>query len=69
VGDDIVDLPLLIRTGLAVGVSIGHPLLRRYVHYWTREAGGHGAVQETIELILSAQDKWDAILDRYLKQS
>jgi 3-deoxy-D-manno-octulosonate 8-phosphate phosphatase (KDO 8-P phosphatase) len=67
VGDDIVDLPLLIRAGLAVGVSSGHPLLQRYVHYWTREPGGHGAVQETIELILSAQGKWDAILDRYLK--
>ncbi len=67
VGDDVIDLPLLTRAGLAVGVSSGHPSLRRYVHYWTRQPGGHGAVQETIELILSAQGKWDAILDRYLK--
>ncbi len=66
VGDDIVDLPLLVRVGVAVGVSSGHPALRRHVHYWTRQPGGRGAVQETIELILSAQGKWDAILKRYL---
>lgn len=66
VGDDIVDLPLLTRVGLAVGVSSGHPELRRHVHYWTRQAGGQGAVQEVIELILSAQGKWGAILKRFL---
>jgi 3-deoxy-D-manno-octulosonate 8-phosphate phosphatase (KDO 8-P phosphatase) len=66
VGDDIVDLPLLRRVGLAVGVSSGHPSLRRYVHYWTRQPGGHGAVQEVIEVILSALGKWDAILKRFL---
>ncbi len=67
VGDDIVDLPLLRRVGLAVGVGNGHPLLRRYVHYWTRQPGGQGAVGETIELILAAQGKWDAILARFLR--
>lgn len=67
VADDIVDLPLLTRVGLAVGVSTGHPALRRHVHYWTRQPGGYGAVEETIEMILSAQGKWDAILKRYLR--
>jgi len=66
VGDDIVDLPLLRRVGLAVGVSSGHLELRRHVHYWTRQAGGQGAVQEVVELILSAQGKWEAILNRFL---
>src|SRR5712692_10409337 len=61
VGDDIVDLPLLTRVGLAVGVATGHPLLRRHVHYWTHQPGGYGAVQEVIELILSAQGGWEAI--------
>jgi len=67
VGDDIVDLPVLKRVGLAVGVGSGHPFLRRHVHYWTRQGGGAGAVREAIELILVAQGKWDAILKGYLR--
>src|SRR5690349_12809722 len=39
-GDDIVDLPILKRVGLAVGVADGHDVLRRHVHYWTRRPGG-----------------------------
>ena len=65
-GDDIVDPPLLIRVGLAVGVADSHQLLRRHVHYMTRHPGGMGAVREVIELILSAQGKWDAVLERCL---
>jgi 3-deoxy-D-manno-octulosonate 8-phosphate phosphatase (KDO 8-P phosphatase) len=67
IGDDLVDLPVLKRVGLAVGVGNGHPLLRRHVHYWTRCPGGMGAVRETIEVILSAQGKLDAIVRRYLR--
>lgn len=66
-GDDLVDLPILIRAGLAVGVANGHPRLRRHVHYWTRNPGGMGAVRETIEVILEAQGKLDAILKYYLR--
>jgi 3-deoxy-D-manno-octulosonate 8-phosphate phosphatase (KDO 8-P phosphatase) len=65
-GDDLVDLPVLVRVGLAVGVASGHPLLRQYVHYVTRAPGGLGAVRETIELILSAQGKFQPVLDGYL---
>ena len=66
VGDDLVDLPVLVRVGLAVGVGDGHPLLARYVHYVTRAPGGGGAVRETIELILAAQGKLEPILRRYV---
>ncbi len=62
IGDDIVDLPVLRRVGLAVGVADGHGLLRRYLHYCTRARGGLGAVRETIEMILEAQGKWEAVL-------
>jgi len=55
IGDDIVDLPVLERVGLAVGVCDGDPTLRKKVHYWTRTRGGLGAVRETIDLILTAQ--------------
>lgn len=67
VGDDIADLPVLQRVGLAVGVGSGHHLLRRHVHYWTRRPGGLGAVRETIDLILGAQGKLRRILKRFLE--
>ncbi len=66
VGDDWVDLPILRRVGLAVGVGNGSRLLRAHVHYWTQAPGGLGAVRETIELILKAQGKWRGILRSYL---
>ena len=66
IGDDLVDLPPLVRAGLAVGVGGGHPLLPKYVHYVTHAPGGLGAVRETIELILAAQGKLRPILDNYL---
>ena len=66
-GDDIVDLPVLKRVGLAVGVGNGHPLLKRYVHYVTKNPGGQGAVREAIELILQAQGKWKRVLGSYLR--
>ncbi len=67
VGDDIVDLPLLKCVGLAVCVADGDEFLRRHVHYWTRRRGGAGAVRETIELILTAQGKWEGIQKSYLR--
>lgn len=67
-GDDVVDLPVLKRVGLAVGVEGGHEALRRHVHYWTRRSGGLGAVRETVELILTAQGKLAAIIRKYLRR-
>jgi 3-deoxy-D-manno-octulosonate 8-phosphate phosphatase (KDO 8-P phosphatase) len=66
-GDDVVDLPILRRVGLAVGVGTAHHLLRRYVHYWTRQPAGLGAVRETVELILAAQGKLATIFKPYLQ--
>ncbi len=66
VGDDVVDLPVLTRVGLAVGVAGGHEFLRRHVHYWTKAPGGLGAVREVVELILEAQGKLKAVLEHFL---
>ena len=66
-GDDVVDLPVLKRVGLAVGVADGHEFLRKHVHYWTRRPGGAGAVRETVELILSAQGKLRPIVQSYVQ--
>lgn len=62
IGDDLPDLPPMRRAGLAVAVPDAVEEVRRIAHYVTRNAGGRGAVRETIELILKAQGKWDALL-------
>jgi 3-deoxy-D-manno-octulosonate 8-phosphate phosphatase (KDO 8-P phosphatase) len=67
VGDDLTDLPLLTRVGLGVCVANADDFVRKYAHFCTVRAGGSGAVREAIELILTAQGKWDGILKSYLK--
>jgi len=58
VGDDLPDLPLLERVGLAVAVGDAVPEVKRAAHYVTRAPGGRGAAREVIELVLKAQGKW-----------
>jgi 3-deoxy-D-manno-octulosonate 8-phosphate phosphatase (KDO 8-P phosphatase) len=58
VGDDLPDLPLLQRAGLAVAVANAAPEVKRAAHYITSRSGGEGAVREVIELIVKAQGKW-----------
>jgi 3-deoxy-D-manno-octulosonate 8-phosphate phosphatase (KDO 8-P phosphatase) len=67
VGDDLTDLPLITRVGLGVCVANGDDLVREHAHFCTQRAGGNGAVREAIELILTAQGKWDAIQKSYLE--
>jgi 3-deoxy-D-manno-octulosonate 8-phosphate phosphatase (KDO 8-P phosphatase) len=67
VGDDITDLPLITRVGLGVCVANGDDVLREHAHFCTRRAGGNGAVREAIELILTAQGRWEGILQNYLQ--
>lgn len=60
VGDDLPDLPLLARVGLAVAVANAAPEVKRAAHFVTRRSGGEGAIREVVELILKAQGKWAA---------
>jgi 3-deoxy-D-manno-octulosonate 8-phosphate phosphatase (KDO 8-P phosphatase) len=55
VGDDIMDLPVLRKAGLAIAVRDGWPGLRVEVDYVTETKGGKGAVREVSELLLEAQ--------------
>ena len=66
VGDDVVDVPLMRRSHLAVAVADATPDTREAAHYVTRLAGGRGAVREVCELILKAQGRWDELMKRYL---
>ena len=67
VGDDVVDLPILTRVGLAIAVADAHPLVVRHAHWRTPNAGGRGAARDVCELILEARDQLDALLRRYLR--
>ncbi|MGH7770436.1 MAG: KdsC family phosphatase [Candidatus Binatia bacterium] len=65
VGDDLVDLPLLRRVGLAIAVNDGWPDLKRLSDYVTGASGGRGAVREVSELLLKAQRKWVRVSRKY----
>jgi 3-deoxy-D-manno-octulosonate 8-phosphate phosphatase (KDO 8-P phosphatase) len=64
IGDDLPDLPVLRRAGLAITVANAVPEVKRAAHYVTRTRGGEGAVREVIELILKAQGKWAAAIKK-----
>jgi 3-deoxy-D-manno-octulosonate 8-phosphate phosphatase (KDO 8-P phosphatase) len=65
-GDDVIDLPVLRRCGLAASVPEAPALVRHHAHYVTRAAGGRGAVREFAEFVMQAQGALDAVLARYL---
>ena len=65
VGDDLVDLPLLRRVGLAIAVNDCWKDLKRHTDYVTRASGGRGAVREVAELLLLAQRKWHSVTRKY----
>jgi 3-deoxy-D-manno-octulosonate 8-phosphate phosphatase (KDO 8-P phosphatase) len=65
VGDDLVDLPVLRRIGLAATVADAHPWVAQHCHWQTRRAGGRGAVREVCELILAAQDRLAPVFEHY----
>lgn len=65
VGDDIVDLPIILRAGFAVAVNDAHELVKRHAHWVTPSAGGQGAVRELCEMIMYVQGTYTAEIERY----
>jgi len=65
-GDDILDLPVLLRVGLAAAPADASKDVRSRVHWVAQAKGGAGAARELIELILRAQGRWDSVLASYL---
>ena len=61
-GDDLPDLPVLKRVGVAVAVPNAAGELKKIADYVTTHRGGAGAVREVVELILNAQGKWKNIV-------
>jgi 3-deoxy-D-manno-octulosonate 8-phosphate phosphatase (KDO 8-P phosphatase) len=67
IGDDLIDLPVLARAGLAVAVADAVPEVKRAAQLVTRRAGGRGAAREVVERLLRAQGRWQQAVQRYLK--
>ncbi len=67
-GDDLPDLPLLIRAGLAISVPNAPSYIQKHADMITVKPGGDGAVREACEFILHAQDKFDAIVANYVNR-
>ncbi len=66
-GDDVVDLPMMRRSGLSISVPAAPNSVKQYAHYVTQVPGGKGAAREICELIMRAQGTLDAQLAPYLK--
>ncbi len=66
-GDDVVDLPIMLRVGLAVATKDAHALVSRHAHWQAPHNGGQGAARDLCELIMEAQGTLDAAMQRYLR--
>ena len=67
VGDDVVDLPVMTRVGLAIAVQDAHALAKQHAHWVTPSGGGRGAAREACELIMDAQGRLQDLLDSYIE--
>ena len=65
IGDDLMELPILRRAGLAVAVPNAVDEIKRVSHYITQRPGGRGAVREVVDIILKAKGLWDQLMQRY----
>jgi 3-deoxy-D-manno-octulosonate 8-phosphate phosphatase (KDO 8-P phosphatase) len=66
VGDDVVDLPVMRRVGLAIAVQDAHPLVCQHSHWQTPSAGGRGAARDVCEMLMEAKGVLQGELGRYL---
>jgi 3-deoxy-D-manno-octulosonate 8-phosphate phosphatase (KDO 8-P phosphatase) len=64
IGDDLPDIPILKRVGLAVAVGDAVADVKKIAHYTTKALAGKGAIREAIELILKSKGIWDELIDK-----
>lgn len=65
VGDDVVDLPIMLQTGLAVAVQDAHHLIKQHADWVTPSRGGRGAARELCEMIMYAQGTYLTEINRF----
>lgn len=66
VGDDVIDLPAMRISGLAIAVANARDEVKKEAHFVTSNSGGNGAARDAIEYILKAQGKWKKVVDEYV---
>ncbi|QPK62679.1 3-deoxy-manno-octulosonate-8-phosphatase KdsC [Methylomonas sp. LL1] len=66
VGDDVLDLPIMVQAGFAVAVADAHFAVKRYADWCTQTPGGLGAVREICDLIMQVQGSFEPMLQTYL---
>jgi 3-deoxy-D-manno-octulosonate 8-phosphate phosphatase (KDO 8-P phosphatase) len=66
VGDDIIDLPVLRKVGLAIATANAREQVKRVAHYITPLAGGFGAGRDAVDFILSARGVLEQTIEQYL---
>lgn len=69
IGDDILDLPILTRVGLAATPADGDGEVKSRVDYVSEFEGGRGCVREMCELLMKAQGSWQKQMDFYLRET
>jgi 3-deoxy-D-manno-octulosonate 8-phosphate phosphatase (KDO 8-P phosphatase) len=67
VADDLVDLPVFTRVGLAVAVKNAVEEVKARAHYLTAKGGGRGAVREVTDMLLKHQNKWNEVTEKYFR--
>ena len=66
-GDDIVDLPPMLQSGLSITVPAGHDEVKKIAHFITEKIAGYGAVREACDFIMKAQGTYDGTIAPYFK--
>jgi 3-deoxy-D-manno-octulosonate 8-phosphate phosphatase (KDO 8-P phosphatase) len=64
VGDDLPDLPVMRRVGLAIAVGDAVPEVKEAAHFTTTSAAGRGAIRDAVELILKSKGIWEEMIER-----
>jgi 3-deoxy-D-manno-octulosonate 8-phosphate phosphatase (KDO 8-P phosphatase) len=67
VGDDVVDLPVMSKVGLAIAVQDAHPMVLKHAHWQTPHCGGRGAGRDVCEMLMEAHGVLQETLDSYLR--
>jgi len=65
-GDDLLDLPVLLRCGLSFAPADAVAEVRERVHKVLLRPGGQGVVREMCEFVLRARGDWDYLIAPFL---
>jgi 3-deoxy-D-manno-octulosonate 8-phosphate phosphatase (KDO 8-P phosphatase) len=64
VGDDLPDIPVMRRVGLAIAVGDAVPEVKKAAHFTTKSVAGRGAIRDAVELILKSKGIWEEMIDK-----